>query len=91
MIDLTEEQRRRLEQGEAVEVSELQTSRPCVLLRRDVYERVRHLLYDDTEWTDDELRQQLARSAAANGWDELRASRHPVPAPVPGQQHVLRG
>jgi hypothetical protein len=27
-------------------------------------------LYDDSEWSDDELRLQLARSAKDNGWDE---------------------
>ena len=29
-----------------------------------------HLLYDDSEWTDEELRLQLARSAQDNGWNE---------------------
>jgi hypothetical protein len=29
-----------------------------------------HLLYDDSEWTEDELRFMLARSAKDNGWDE---------------------
>ena len=29
-----------------------------------------HLLYDDSEWTEDELRLLLARSAKDNGWDE---------------------
>ncbi len=27
-------------------------------------------LSDDAEWTEDELRLQLARSAKENGWDE---------------------
>jgi hypothetical protein len=31
---------------------------------------VRRLLYDDSEATPDELREMLARSAEANGWDE---------------------
>jgi hypothetical protein len=35
-----------------------------------MYERLRHLLYDDSEWTEEELRLQLARSAKDNGWDE---------------------
>jgi hypothetical protein len=70
MLDLTEEQCQRLERGEPIEVTEPQTARPCVLLRKDVYERVRHLLCDDADWTYDDLRQQLARSATANGWDE---------------------
>ena len=28
------------------------------------------VLYDDSEWTDDELRMQLALSAKENGWEE---------------------
>jgi hypothetical protein len=35
-----------------------------------VYDRVCRLLYDDAELTHDELRQQLARSAKENGWNE---------------------
>jgi hypothetical protein len=41
-----------------------------VVLRKDVYERVRQLLYDDSDWTEDELRLQLARAARENGWEE---------------------
>jgi putative addiction module component (TIGR02574 family) len=70
MIDLTEEQRRQLENGKAVDVTDAQTAQPYVVLRKDVFERVRNLLYDDSEWTEDELRLQLGRSARDNGWDE---------------------
>ena len=51
MIVLTEEQQQKLESGQAVEVTDAQTLRPYVVLREAVYERVRHLLYDDSEWT----------------------------------------
>ncbi len=70
MIVLTEEQQQKLDSGQAVDVTDAQTLRPYVVLRKDVYERLRHLLYDDSEWTEDELRLQLARSAEGNGWDE---------------------
>ena len=70
MIELGEDQRRQLENGQAVDVTDLQTAQRYVVLRKDVYERVRQLLYDDSEWTADELRLQLARSARDNGWDE---------------------
>jgi hypothetical protein len=33
-------------------------------------EEQRHLLYDDSAWTEDELRLLLARAAKANGWEE---------------------
>jgi hypothetical protein len=70
MIELTEEQRQRLGDGQAVDVTDPQTAERYVVLRKDVYERFRHLLYDDSEWTEDELRLQLARAAQANGWEE---------------------
>jgi hypothetical protein len=70
MIELTEEQRLQLEDGKAVDVSDTKTTQPYVILRKDVYERVRQLLYDDSDWTGDELRLMLARSAQDNGWDE---------------------
>ena len=70
MIELTEEQRQLLESGKVVEVTDPQTAQRYVVLRKDVYERVQRLLYDDSEWTEDELRLQLARSAKENGWEE---------------------
>jgi hypothetical protein len=70
VIDLTEDQRLQLEDGKAVDIADVKTSQRYVILRKDVYERVRRLLYDDSEWTDDDLRLMLARSAKDNGWDE---------------------
>ncbi len=70
MIELSEDQRQRLHNGKAVDVVDSQSAETFVLLRKDVYERVRNLLYDDSEWTADDLRFQLARSAKENGWDE---------------------
>jgi hypothetical protein len=40
----------------------------CVLVRSDVFDRVRNILGDD--WTHDEMRMALARSSNENGWDE---------------------
>ncbi|HEY7268867.1 MAG TPA: hypothetical protein VH951_03490 [Dehalococcoidia bacterium] len=70
MIELTDEQRQQLASGKAIEISDPQTTQRYVILRKDVYERAQHLLYDDSEWTEDELRLHLARSAKDNGWDE---------------------
>ena len=70
MIELTPEERRELDQGRAVAVTDSETATAYVVLRQDVYERVRSLLYDDGEATADELRAMLARSSSANGWDE---------------------
>ena len=70
MIEFTEEQRQQLESGKAVDVTDSQTAQHYVVLRQDVYRRMRNLFFDDSEWTDEELRLQLARSANDNGWDE---------------------
>ncbi len=70
MIEFTEEQRQQLDNGKAITVTDSQTAQRYVVLRHDVYEKARQLLYDDADWTADELRLQLARSAKDNGWDE---------------------
>lgn len=70
MIELTDEQRRQLESGQAVAVTDSQTSQAYVLLREDVYDRVRQVLWQDSDWTAEELRAQLSRSAESNGWNE---------------------
>ena len=46
------------------------TKKTHVLVRKNVYDRIKGLLYDNGESTDDELRLLLARSADANGWNE---------------------
>jgi hypothetical protein len=70
MIDLTDAQRRQLESGQAVDIIDPQSGQPYLLLPKQVYDRVRHLVHDDSEWTVEEMPQMLARSAEANGWNE---------------------
>jgi hypothetical protein len=70
MIELTQEQRQQLGSGKAVDVIDSETDERYVVLPKDVHERGRRLLYDDSAWSDDELRLQLARSAGDNGWNE---------------------
>ena len=69
MIELTEEQRQELSEAEPVAIDP-STKETYVLVRKNVYDRINGLLYDDGEWTGDELRHVLARSAEANGWNE---------------------
>jgi hypothetical protein len=74
MIELTKQQKQQLEDGKAVEVSDLETNKRYVLLKKEVYERASHLVFDDSDWTQDELRLLLARSAKDNGWEEAGMS-----------------
>lgn len=67
-MQLTNEQQLAIKSGKAVETT--MDGVDCVLLRKDVYDRVMHLLYDDSETTHDEMLALLAQSSGANGWDE---------------------
>jgi hypothetical protein len=69
MIELTEEQRQELSEVEPVPIDP-STKETYVLVRKSVYDRIKGLLYDDGEWTENELRLLLARSAEENGWNE---------------------
>jgi hypothetical protein len=89
MIEITPELRHQLERGKAVDIADPDTDEVYVLMRKDIYDRVRRLLYDDSEWTDDELRLQLARSANENpgiedvGTNENLAIAHKARARTP--------
>jgi hypothetical protein len=53
-MDLTNEQVAAIKSGEAVTVEIDHTA--CVLIRLDVYEKVKHAVeYDDSPWTDAEV------------------------------------
>jgi hypothetical protein len=70
MIELTEQQRQALTADESPTLVDPQTGEEYVLVRKRVYDRVRGLLYEAGDWTEQDLRALLARSASANGWDE---------------------
>jgi hypothetical protein len=70
MIDLTAEERSRLEGGKVVDVIDAETSQHYIVMKKELYENVCRLLCDDADWSHDELRLQLARSSNENGWEE---------------------
>ena len=67
-MELRANEKHALDSGIAVPI--VVESTDCVILRRDVFDRVRAFLYDDKEWSHDDLRQQLARSFEGSGWDD---------------------
>ena len=69
MIELTEQQRQELGVPEPIAIDP-STMKTYVLVRKSVYDRIKGLIHDSGDWTDDELRLLLARSADANGWNE---------------------
>ncbi len=64
MIELTRDQRRLLESGGAVDVTDDTTELPYVLIRKDIFDRVKGILEDDPR----EAYPAVDR-AFAEGWD----------------------
>jgi methyl coenzyme M reductase gamma subunit len=44
-----------------------------IVLRADVFERLRGLLYDDSSWSDEEMDLLAAEDADALGWEGMEA------------------
>lgn len=44
-----------------------------VVLRADVYDRLRALVYDDSGWTDEEMALLAAEDANSLGWEGMEA------------------
>ncbi len=70
MFELTEAQRQIVLAEDNPTVVDPQSHQAYVLVRKELFDRITGLLYDDSELTHDELRLLLARSAKGNGWDE---------------------
>ena len=65
MIELTQEQRLELANPEPM-ARDPQTNETYVLVKAEVYERLKNLLYDASPWTDEEmdlLHEEAARMA----------------------------
>jgi hypothetical protein len=71
MIELTEQQRQELNGPEPARARDPMTNETYVLVRAEVYERLKEALYDDSPWTDEE-RDALAWEAGQSaGWDDM--------------------
>ena len=70
MLELTEQQRQVVLAEDNPTILDPETHEAYVLVRKETFERIKNLLYDDSEMTHDDLRLLLARSAKGNGWDE---------------------
>jgi hypothetical protein len=70
-MHLTEEQLTAARGGESVRLTEAGTE--LVLLRADVFERLRNLVYDDSPWTDEEMDLLAAEDADPLGWEGMDA------------------
>jgi hypothetical protein len=66
---LSTEQLAAVKKGQSVHVNEEGTD--LVVLRADLFERLRHALYDDSGWTDEEMDLLAAENADALGWEGM--------------------
>lgn len=69
MLQLTEQQKLELRKGNNVRVSDPDTHEEFVVVRADVFERIKSLLQDD--WSEDAYRAAL-EVFARDGWDDPR-------------------
>jgi hypothetical protein len=67
-MDLTNEQIRAIKEGEPVPVV-LPGGEECVVVRKDVFQRITHGAYDDSQPTDEELTRLAWESGTSIGWD----------------------
>jgi len=63
-MTLTSEQTRAIQNGQAVSVTVDQTE--CVVLRKDIFQKIRDRAYDDSDWSDAEM-----EAVAAEMFDAL--------------------
>jgi hypothetical protein len=75
MVELSELQRQALAiAGESpVPVIDPDTHAAYVLIRREVYERLKDMNYDDSPWTDEEMDLLAAEDANTLGWEGMEA------------------
>jgi hypothetical protein len=66
-MNITKEQLERANGGQPVEIAE--NGDEYVLIRKDVYQRVKSILYDDGDVTDEEAAQLAWEAGKAIGWD----------------------
>lgn len=70
-MQFTPEQWEAVQRGESVRLHEAGTE--LVILRADVFERLRGLRYDESPWSDDEMDLLAAEDADALGWEGMEA------------------
>ena len=63
-MTLTPEQTRAIQNGQAVSVTVDQNE--CVVVRKDVFQKIRRLAYDDSDWSEAEM-----EAVAADMFDAL--------------------
>lgn len=66
-MEFTEEQKQALRCGQAVSISMGDLN--AVVIRKDLYERIRNLVCNDREWNDEEMVRLGWEAGVSIGWD----------------------
>jgi hypothetical protein len=69
MIELTQQQRHAVAGAVSPVLVDPETKQSYVLVRKEVFDRIQSLLYEDSEWTSDEQLRLLGESGTRAGWD----------------------
>jgi hypothetical protein len=70
MIELTQEQRKAMNEQLAVRLIDPQTMEAFVLIRAEAYDRLKRLLDDDSEFSPEEAFPLLNLVLGKEGWDD---------------------
>ncbi len=70
-MELTKEQLETVRRGKLVRLNDDGTE--MVVLRADLFDRLREFPYDDSPWSDDEMDRLAAEDADALGWEGMEA------------------
>jgi len=70
-MTLTKEQLESVRGGQSVQLTEEGTD--LVILRADIFDRLRRLVYDDSPWTNEEMDLLAGEDADSLGWDGMEA------------------
>ena len=78
MIELTEQQVEAITAAGTTPavVVDPRSKTPYVLLRQDVYERLRDQDYDDSPWTDEEMELLAWEAGKHAGWEDMNEYDH---------------
>src|SRR5271163_3524298 len=70
MIELTQEQRQAVHEQSEVRLIDPQTNEAFVLIRAEAYDKLKHLLYDDSEFSTEEAFPLLNEVLGKEGWND---------------------
>lgn len=69
-MDLTESQLHAVKNGQPVRINAPEVGSECIVVRADVFDRLKSVLYDDSPLSKREKSQLLVEAGLRAGWDD---------------------